>query len=255
MNPRKNLIFLIFVLAGMVFVLLILNFLGVDRNSQKAEIYDVFPVKISRSGVIFFNIMKNSNRIIFYEELDSIIYEAGLDGRNKKELSRIPGVKDIDFSPDGHELAAFISERGDLKGYHFDLVENRRTVLDPRTRSAAFSPDGSRVAYYLYDDESGEGSIQVVAQDNQRQNVIFKTRLKDLDLSWPEADLIAFSDFGIRPDGSGFRTIKKTNPDSEAVIILEEAGIKAAASQVSALGDYLVYLNAKDRKLYSLKIR
>lgn len=262
MDLRKNMILLIFVLTGMVLVLLFLNFQKADRSGQRAEVldalseHDLFPVRLSRSEVSFFTVGKTSNKTVFYESLDSIVYEADLDGGNKKELARIPGAKEIVFSPDGRKMVASVSERGELKKYHFDLIENKRTILDPRTKAAAFSPDGSRIAYYLYDIDSGESSVQIAGPGNQELNV-FKTRVKEPDLSWPEDDMIVFSNFAIDPDGGGFRVLEQTNSPSKsgAMEILEKLGIETSAVQTSALSDYLVYLNAKDKRLYSLKLK
>lgn len=268
-DVRKNLILLIFVLTGMVFVLLFLNFRGVGRSEQKAEILDSswpdlghFPAKLSKSGVAFFNLDKSSNKVVFYEELDSIVYETVIDGKNKKEISRIPGIKEIVFSPDGRQIIASVSERGELKKYYFNLIENKRVALDPKTKTAAFSPDGSKIAYHIYDDDSGEGSISVAEPGDPKLALIFKTRIRDLDLAWPEENIIVIeqketgASFALKPGGNALEKLDAAKPaGSEEISILENLGIEASTTEVNLLGNYIVYLNAKDRRLYSLKIK
>src|SRR3989344_3419400 len=103
---RKNLTTLTFILIGVLVSLLVLNFQELNKN-QKAQILNTrkslnnLPIKISRGIVNSFNFKSSSDKIIFYEKLDSMVYEAGLDGKNKKELARIPGVSEIVFSSNG----------------------------------------------------------------------------------------------------------------------------------------------------------
>lgn len=256
MVERKNLISLVLVLTVTTAVLLFLNLRGFERTPAALLTPEPIPVKLSRSEVNFFTVGKISNKAIFYESLDSIVYETDLDGRNKKEWARVPGAKEIVFSPDGRKMVASFSERGETRKYRFDLVENKKIALDPKTKAAAFSPDGSMAAYYFYDDGTGEGGIRIAGPDDQEIEIL-KTRIRSADLSWPEEEVIVFSTFAVRPDGKGFQTLEKTNAvsDSETAKILEGFGIEASAVQTSAFGNYLVYVNAKDKKLYSLKVK
>ncbi|MBI4117387.1 MAG: hypothetical protein HY451_01760, partial [Parcubacteria group bacterium] len=127
---RKNLIIIIFLLIGTAIILLFLN-LNPSWRKQQAEILDYspeptnLPKKISRGTVNFFE-LNGSGKVIFYEEGDSIVYEADLSGKNKKELVRIPGALKIVFSSSGRELIAATSEKNVLKNYYFDLKNNKK---------------------------------------------------------------------------------------------------------------------------------
>ena len=269
MDLRKNLILLTFVLTGMVFLLVFLNFQRNNRSGQKAEIldsflpsHDYFPIKLSKSEVNFFNFGRSSDKIVFYEELDSIIYETFIDGKNKKEISRIPGIKEIVFSLDARQIIASVSERGEVKKYYFNLIENKRVALDPKTKTAAFSPDGSKIAYHIYDNGSGEGSVSLAEPGNSKLTIIFKTRIRDLDLAWPEENMIVIhkketgDSFAVKPGGNALEKLDAPKPaGSEGISILENLGIEASTTEVNILGNQIVYLNAKDKKLYSLRIK
>lgn len=256
---RKNLIIIIFLLTGTVISLLFLN-LNSSWKKQQAEILDSssvpanLPKKISRGLVNFFE-LSGSNKVVFYEKSDSFIYEVDLDGKNKKELVRIPGVLKIVFSPLGYELVATVSaEKNILKNYYFDLKNSKRTELSEDAESIIFSPDGGKTAYYFYDDKTGEGNILIANHDGSDSKTIFRTRIKNPILIWPQDDLIVFYlkeegdqslAFSIRPDGKEFQRISQEEYNSYS---------KDNSKKTSRLKDFIIFLNAEDGRLYSLKL-
>ncbi len=275
-DVRKNLIILTFVLSGVLASLLVLNFQKIEKG-QRAEILNArpetlsrFPVKISRGMVNFFNLSGGSGKVVFYEESDSMIYEAGFDARNKKELARIPDALKIVFSPKGYELVAAVSEKGIIKNYYFDLNDDKRAALPKEIENVVFSPDGGKMAYYLYNRLTGEGNISVAKPDGGDAATIFRTRIKNLGLLWPESNLIILYSaeneknqplaFSITPVGLEFQRISREELNSrlkggpEETSVLQELGIETIDSRLSPLKDYLIFINAKDGKLYSLKI-
>lgn len=270
---RKNLIIIIFFLGGIFFVLLFLN-LNSSWKKQGAAVFEPqsvipadLPKKISRGPVIFFDFKKRSGKAVFYEEIDSTVYEADLDGKNKKELARISDASGILFNPNGKGLIAEIPGKGSLATAYFDLENNRKTELPKNIRSAAFSPSGEKLASYFYDDKTSQGSISIAEPDGSNFKSIFLTRIKDLNLIWPENELIVFysksgsgQTFSITPDGNKFRRLDEKeslyyfNREKEEAAILQEMGIAATKTKLSPLNDYLIFINAGDGKLYSLRL-
>lgn len=256
-NFRKNLIVIIFFLTGTLIILLFLN-LNSSWKKQEAEILDNYsipvnlPKKISRGMVKFFEL--TGSRVVFYEESDSIVYEAGFDGKNKKELARIPGVLKIVFSPLGYELIATVSaEKNTLKNYYFDLKNNKRIELPKDAEDIVFSPDSREIAYYFYNDKTGEGGISIANPDGSDSKTIFRTRIKNPILIWPQNDLVVFYlkeggnqslAFSIKPDGKEFQRISQEEYNSYS---------KDDSKKTSRLKDFLLFLNAEDGRLYSLK--
>lgn len=270
-DVRKNLIIIVFLLTGAIIILLFFN-LNSSWKIERAEILDSYsapvnlPKKISRGTVNFFE-LSGSSKVVFYEESDSTIYEAGLDGKNKKELARIPGAMKIVFSPSGYELIAAVSEKNTLKNYYFDLRDNKRTELPKDAKDLVFSPDGGRITYYFYDDKAGEGGILIANPDGSDSKGIFRTRIKNQILIWPKNDLIVFYlkeggnqslAFSIKPDGKEFQRLTEeelilyASRETEETKVLKELGIETTSVKLNPPKDYLIFLNAGDGKLYSL---
>jgi len=271
-DVRKNLVIIIFFLSGIFLVLLFLNF-NAPWKKQGAAVLETqngvgtnLPKKISKGRVISFEV-KNSGKIIFYEASDLTVYEADPDGRNKKELARIPNASEIIFNPNGKGLVAEISENGGSLTAYFDLENNRKAELPKNIRSADFSPDGEKLASYFYDAKTGRGSISISEPDGSNFENIFWTRIGNLNLAWPENQLLLLYSksggspaFSIMPDGNKFRKLSEEessyyfNLGKEKSNILQEMGIEAAETKISPLADELIFLNARDGKLYSLRL-
>lgn len=272
-DVRKNLIIIIFFLGGIFFVLLFLNF-SQSWKKQGAAVFESqgviltdLPKKISRGPVVFFDFTNSPGKTIFYEELDSIVYEADLDGKNKKELVRIPDASGILFNPNGKGLIAEVPEKGSPTTAYFDLENNQKTKLPKNIKSIAFSPDGKKLAYYFYDDKTSQGNISTAELDGLNFESIFLTRIKDLNLVWPENELLVFylksnggQAFSITPDGNKFSRLDEEessryfNREKEEIGVLQKMEIKTVETKLSPLNDYLIFLNAGDGKLYSLRL-
>lgn len=250
-----------FILSGVLVSLLILNFQEFGKN-QEAQILEAgnsfgnLPVKLSKGLVNSFDLLGSSGKIIFYEKIDSMIYEIGLDGSNKKELTKLPGASEISFSPNSQEFIASIKDASGLGKAYFNLANSQKVNLDKRIKNVAFSPDGKKIVYHFYDDRANEGNISISNPDGSDFINIFKTRSKNMELIWPKNDLIVFnpgtnddssSAFSIKPDGKEFRKLSET----EYLTYFEEKTKK----EITSLGkDYLMFINAKDGKLYSLRL-
>lgn len=272
-DVKKNLITLTFILSGILIILVTLNFQEFGKN-EKAQILETddnlnnLPVRISKGMVSSFDFENSLNKIVFYEKADSMIYEAASDGKNKKELAKIPGASEIVFSPNNKELIATIKETDRFVKYYFNLENNQKVKLDRRIKTVIFSPDGKKIAYHFYDGGAGEGNISVSNPDGSGFINIFKTRSNSIKLLWPENDSIIFYQesenneilaFSIKPDEKEFRKLPETEyliylnqkPKEE---ILKNLGIKALEIKLSFSKDYLIFINAKDGKLYSLNL-
>lgn len=269
---RRNLIILTFILTGVLISLLVLNFQELRKN-QKAQILNTgyslnnLPVKISKGPINSFDFENSSNKIVFYEKLDSMVYETGLDGKNKKELVKIPGASEILFSPNDTELIATIKDAGGIGKAYFNLEKNQKIKLDKRIKNSAFSPDGKKIVYHFYDELVNQGNISISNPDGSDFINIFRTRSKNLKILWPENDLIVFYPetenneilaFSIKPDGKEFLKLSEEEyliysnqkPKEE---ILKNLEIEALNIKLDPLEIYLIFINAKDGKLYFLK--
>ncbi len=261
MDVRKNLIVLIFVLSGVLGILILLNFQKLSGFKQEAQILksqeadaENLPVKLSSGPIDSFNLKNGTNNLVFYEKSESMIYEIGFDGKNKKALAKIPQVSKIYINPNGKEVIASIIENNLTKKVYLDLEANKKIELDKNIQELVFSPDGKKIAYHFYDPGSGEANISISRSDGSNFVNILKTRIKNVSLFWPEENLIVFYSndgdnqlfaFSIEPDGDNLQRITNEKLD---------IFIKSKISVSSPLKDYMIYIDAKDGKLYSLRL-
>lgn len=275
MDLKKNLIILIAALSAILITLAILNFLNLNgQTSRRAQLNggailpDYYPKKLSRSSVKFFILKASGDRVVFYEELESAVYETDYRGGPRKELAKIPGVYDLVFSPEGGRLIATIIEGGGFRKLYFDLAKNEKTKMNPNVKNLAFSPDGTKIAYHFYDPAAGEGNISISNPDGSVFKNIFKTRIKNLQIIWAEKNTIVLYSaeapglaFSIAPNGNDFKRLNESELSLELADgiketqLLKDIGIETAEAKLSLLGNYLIYINASDGGLYSLKIR
>lgn len=259
MDLGKNLIIIIFLLSAVLLVLLFLN-LNKSWKGEPAQLSKAAgqariiegqrlnsPKKISRGPVKFFDLM-GPNKIIFYDESDSMIYESYLDGRNKKEIARIPNISGIIFGPNGKNIIAAISKNKEIKKFYFDLENNKRVELSSGIGGIAFSPSGNQIAYHFYDEGSGEGNISISNPDGSVFKTILKTRIKDFEIFWPETGLIVF--YSKNEPGPAF----SLSPETGKLQRLTEPTplLKFSGGKTSPLNDYAVFISPEDGKLYSL---
>lgn len=269
---RKNLIILVFVLSGVVITLLIFNFGKTNQNKKagivntRSNILENLPLKLSKATVSSFEFKNKLSKVTFYEEIDSIIYEVDLDGKNKKEIARLPDASVVNFSPSSKEIIATIYERGILRKNYFDLEDNKKVQLDKDIKKSAFSPDGLKIVSYSYNDSLKQGSISVSRPDGSEPIIILKIRMKDLEIFWPGIDMIVFYStnqnglleaFSLKPNGKELKKLAKEEIDFYLsrgdAKVLQGLGIEAIVAKVSPLGDFLIFVNKKDKKLYSLR--
>lgn len=246
-DARKNLIVLILILTATLVSLVWLNFSKIEKDQSAQTLVKRYvpqnslSIKLSRGKVDYFTVSSRS-RIVFYEKLDSIIYESDLDGTNKKALTKIPNASEIVFSPDGRKVITLISGRK----YFFDLTGNQRVELDRKIQTVVFSPNSEKIAFYLPD---GNG-VFVSNPDGSNPSAILKTRFESLKLLWPsdliifnsEEDNFSFKAFSITPEGKDF---KKISPEE----------FNPHAQNAQSEDEYSIFVNPDDGRLYSLRLK
>lgn len=135
------------------------------------------------------------------QEKDSVVYYGQTDGRvfqvNPRDLKQVlisgnllPDLMRTIWSPDKKEVVSvFYAPEGErFKYYNY---QTRKAVdLGAQVRSAAFSPDGSRLAYFK--SQGTDGSIYISAPDGDSPKKVLDTRISDLELFWPSRDNLAF---------------------------------------------------------------
>ncbi|PIR41363.1 MAG: hypothetical protein COV31_01545 [Candidatus Yanofskybacteria bacterium CG10_big_fil_rev_8_21_14_0_10_46_23] len=76
--------------------------------------------------------------------------------------------------------------------FYYDAKSRKTTPLHSQIGNIAFSPDKESIAYSFFDPGANEGSISVGAPDGSSYKNIFKTRMNELEIFWPQTNIIAF---------------------------------------------------------------
>ncbi|MBI2064947.1 MAG: PD40 domain-containing protein [Candidatus Yanofskybacteria bacterium] len=162
---------------------------------EEAKIFPISSVKVTsisttadRKGVTYFE--KNTGKL----------FEFNFEDNEERVVSEIilPNFLSSAWSPVKREaLSLFYSPSGNrIKYYSYDT--GKITDLDKNIRSAAFSPDGSLMVYYLTESKNTEspnpvGKVYLSQTDGAYPKKILDTRILDLEISWPIKDKISFS--------------------------------------------------------------
>lgn len=198
MNTDKNLKAIIYLLSITLLVLLFLNFKKIDKESTTAQISSKITeggdiLKLSTSSVenYFFNGLKSA---LFYQKLDSALYQVDLTNKKISVVAKIPDVEKIVFSPSQDKVFAFIKEGYKINPVYFNLKSNTKINLNKNINEAVFSPDGKKLVYHQYNPSSKQGAIFILNLDNpdNKPELILSTRIKKMNLYWPQKGLIAF---------------------------------------------------------------
>lgn len=202
LDYKKNLIIIIIALVFIIITLIILNLKGVDKiqraqisidsvekKLQNTEKQIKAPVKLSKSYVKEFVITDN---ILFYEGESGSIYESNFNGENIKKIAQIENNSEIIFSPNGKELIIKTRGTDEQKNIYFNIQNNEKREIHKNIKNVVFSPNSQKIMYHFYDPEKNDGNISIANPDGSDFLNIFKTRIENINLFWPNNNIVSF---------------------------------------------------------------
>jgi len=134
---------------------------------------------------------KEKDSVIYYEKGTGRVFEVSLKDRHESSVSDVPLpnlIKTV-WSPTTKEVASlFYGPRGNRYKY-FSYRTKASVDLGEGITSLVFSPDGSQVAYFRGDGESG--GVFISQPDGSSAKKILPSRLENVELSWPSDDLLS----------------------------------------------------------------
>ena len=134
---------------------------------------------------------KDSSAVIYYEKSTGRVFQVDLATGEEKLISPnpLPNFLNTIWAPDGKQVVSeFYSPQSDrFKYYNYNT---RKTALLPDgVRSVAFSPGSTQIVYFQNFNSPG---IFISQPDGSSFKKFLETRSKDIQLEWPQNDLIAF---------------------------------------------------------------
>jgi eukaryotic-like serine/threonine-protein kinase len=136
---------------------------------------------------------------------------------------------DPTFSPDGDYLNYKVSQRGRVHGSIYTIPTlggMPRLLIDPADSSVSFSPDGSQMAYTLFEEVAGELKIMVANRDGSGGRLLASEKAVGLDVEFT----------GVRwsPDGKRLAVVR-TDADDPGGLAASLSEVDLATGRVSRM--------------------
>ncbi len=150
-------------------------------------------VRVSNSNVVSYAISLNGREVLYLNQEGEFII-SDLIGKEIVSETQLTNSKALDilWSPATPEMILTTIEGGKLKRTRYNYVENTQSSLNKGIQDIAFSPKGNRIVYSFYDEKTYEGNISISNSDGSRFINIFKTRMPDVTVHWPQESTIYF---------------------------------------------------------------
>lgn len=156
-------------------------------------IEDPQVVRVSDSNVVSYAISLNGKEVLYLSQEGKLI-TSDLIGKEILSETQLTDNKALDalWSPATPEMILTTIKEGKLERALYNYLEDEKNSLNGRIQDISFSPKGNRVVYSFYDEKAYEGNISISNPDGSRYVNIFKTRMPDVTVYWPQESTIYF---------------------------------------------------------------
>ena len=212
LDLKKILIISVAVLALILGVLLVYNFFFKAAPEAPAppiteepippgqpEQPFVSPTKklnaISQVAVVSPTISADGQKVKYYSKENGNVFESKFNGTGLTRISSavLPDILKILWSPDKNKvISVFKDAQTGVKKYYYNYQTGSSKPLNQSIKQAAWSPDGSKIAYQFFDETAVINNISASDPDGSDWKNVLPTRLRDLIIEWPKRDIIAF---------------------------------------------------------------
>jgi Tol biopolymer transport system component len=163
-----------------------------DEKQAQRESAPKDLVALSKGAVISPTLSKEKDSVIYYDQKDGRVFQVNPVDLKEKLISGtlLSNLVKTVWSPNKKEVVSIFYGSDGERFRYFNYQTRKVVDLGALVRSATFSPDGSRLAYFR--SQAQNGTIYVSAPDGDAPKKIIDTRLSELDLYWPSQDMLAF---------------------------------------------------------------
>lgn len=143
----------------------------------------------------------NKDAILYSDRVTGEIIEMNIKDKTEKIISaKVPSDSiSLKWSPLRTALIYSSSTDNGTRFKYLNIGTSEEMVLDPNITSVAFSSDGTMIAYYYLNtdtDSEQVGKIAISQLNGSYRKKIVDTRLRDIEISWPITDKLAFKTNG-----------------------------------------------------------
>jgi hypothetical protein len=135
----------------------------------------------------------DADAVIYYHSESGSVSKLDLETRTSTLISTasLPRLVQVIWSPDRNRVITVSRASAGLSYAYFDYTTHEHGTLGSNIKDAVFSPDNQKIA--LVRSGGGDSSIQIVDFNGKNSNTILKTRLNNIKVFWPTADMLAFA--------------------------------------------------------------
>ena len=134
----------------------------------------------------------DSNAVLYYHPNNGYVSKLNLETRLNTTISstQLIGLTNVVWSPNKNRvITVFRSSTGPIYKY-FDYTSRKNGILGTNIKDAIFSPDSQRVA--LIRSAGSDSAIEIADFEGKNSKIILKTRLNNIQLSWPSNNYLSF---------------------------------------------------------------
>lgn len=163
---------------------------------------------LSKRGVISPVMSKEKDSVIYYEKDTGKVFEVVLNDFREKPVSdaMLPNLIKAIWAPSRKEVVSlFYSPSGNHYQY-FNYKTKDSVEFKIAIKSLVFSPDSSQIAYF--GNKGDSRGIFISQPDGSSFKKLMPSRLENIEIYWPLADLISFQAKTV--SGSELYSLSKT---------------------------------------------
>lgn len=167
---------------------------GLGESETFSPTTTIIPAKIkllSQEPVL--NAIIDNNTVKYYSSANGNVFRSEFDGSGTTIVSSdvLANLIKIMWSPiDKTKIIALFEETNQIKRFFYDFKSNQSAQLDANIRYLNWSPTENKIVYQYYNTQNGLSNISIANPDGSGWKNIFETRIKDLIVEWPSANLI-----------------------------------------------------------------
>ncbi|MEX2090963.1 MAG: hypothetical protein WD989_02450 [Candidatus Paceibacterota bacterium] len=142
-------------------------------------------VALSKDSVLSVTLSKEKDSLMYYNQRDGRAFQVNPLDRQEKIISTAPLSNLIEtiWSPNKKEVVSVFQTQNGKQFKYFNYQTRKTADFGTLVKSAVFSPDGSRLAYFK--SQGLNSAIYISAPDGDAPKKILDTRLVGLEIYWP----------------------------------------------------------------------